>query len=91
MHMFIVIASLGYLYRGLIRFGSGESRIVGFVYALQEWFVKHTSSQASHFNDIDKWLAIEQYCKKLDLEEEQIIYDYFDRKATWTYHTCNFN
>ena len=81
----IAMAALAFLYRGLTRFTLGESILVeGCTYALQSWFLRHVPARASSFRyNGEKLLPVARYRFLIDnLQEEEVVWDYFDRQES---------
>ncbi|CAN6459272.1 unnamed protein product [Victoria cruziana] len=88
-HVSIAMASLAFLYRGLNLFTSGESDVIeGSNCLIQAWFLKHAGSQASQLQTNEGRLMVEHYRKKLqELDEDLVVWDYFDRTVVRPRHT----
>ena len=81
----VSMAALAFLYRGLARFALGEIILVeGCTYALQSWFLRHVSSKASSFRFNSKQPKSAIQCRALieKPHQEEIVWDFFDRKET---------
>ncbi|CAN6462816.1 unnamed protein product [Victoria cruziana] len=88
-HVSIAMAFLAFLYRGLNLFTSGESDVIeGSNCLIQAWFLKHAGSQASQLQTNEGRLMVEHYRKKLqELDEDLVVWDYFDRTVVRPRHT----
>ncbi|CAN6472327.1 unnamed protein product [Victoria cruziana] len=88
-HVSIAMASLAFLYRGLNLFTSRELDVIeGSNSLIQAWFLKHAGSQASQFQTNEGRLMVEHYRKKLqELDEDLVVWDYFDRTVVRPRHT----
>ena len=81
----VSMAALAFLYRGLARFALGETILVeGCTYALQSWFLRHVPSKASSFRFNSKQPKSAIQCRALieKLHQEEITWDFFDRRET---------
>ncbi|KAF3782753.1 hypothetical protein EJ110_NYTH33542 [Nymphaea thermarum] len=91
-HLSVAMTALAFLYRGLTRFTIGDIDFIeGCTYALQLWFLKRVGPQASLFRNTDRALIVlAQYRNLIEqLNEEGIIWDYFDRHQSplrYTHH-----
>ncbi|CAN6447963.1 unnamed protein product [Victoria cruziana] len=88
-HLSIVMASLAFLYRGLNLFVFEESDVIERSNSLlQTWFLKHAGSQASQLQTNEGRLMVEYYRKKIqELDEDLVVWDYFDRTVVRPRHT----
>ncbi|CAN6455639.1 unnamed protein product [Victoria cruziana] len=85
----IAMAALAFLYRGLNLFVSGKSVMIeGSSQLIQAWFLKHAGSQASQLQAIEGRLTVAHYRRQLqELDENLMVWDYFDRRAIRPRHT----
>ncbi|CAN6465331.1 unnamed protein product [Victoria cruziana] len=83
------MATLAFLYRGLNLFVSGKSKVIeGSNPLIQAWFFKHVRSQASQLQAIEGRLTVEYYRRQLqELDENLMVWDYFDRRVIRPRHT----
>lgn len=88
-HMSIVIVSLAFLYHGLNIFISRELDVIkGSNNILQAQFLKRARPQASQLKTNEGHLMVE-YCQQRlqKLNEDQVVWDYFDWQVTRLHHT----
>ncbi|CAN6447606.1 unnamed protein product [Victoria cruziana] len=85
----IAMAALAFLYKGLNLFVSGKSEVMeGSNPLIQVWFLKHVGSQASQLQAIEGRLTVVHYRRQLqELDENLMVWDYFDRRVIRPRHT----